>query len=120
MTTDQLLDLAPVSLPNYRKRRYLGDDLCLPVAIFIAADQERVRVLYNLLEEIFALVGKDELPPDKTAHVSGFIAKQDVRTLIRTVQAFGVESYQAAPSQLMAKTLHDLRGGGLTLLLNRL
>ncbi len=120
MTKDQLLALAPLELPNYRKRRYLGDDLCLPVSDFTEPDQERIRALYDFLEEMFALLSKDELPPDKFATVSEFIAKQDVRALIRRVQAFGGESHVAQPTELMSKTIHDLRGGGLTMLLNRL
>lgn len=121
MTTKQLLELAPVALPNFRKRRYLGDDLCLPVAAFIAADQERIRALYALLEELFALLERaGDMTPEKLARVSEFIEQQDVGALIRRVQAFGGESYQDTPSELMAKTIHDLRGGGLTLLLNRL
>jgi signal transduction histidine kinase len=121
MTNAQLLDLAPVRLPNYRKRRYLGDDLCLPMAEFTAADAERIRNLYAFLEEMFALVGRDtDFAPEKLARVSAFIDQQDVSAWIRSVQAFGSESYAAAPTELMAKTIHDLRGGGLTMLLNRL
>ena len=121
MTNAQLLELAPVRLANYRQRRYLGDDLCLPMAEFAAADAERVRDLYAFLEEMFALVGRDtDFAPEKMARVSAFIEQQDVSARIRAVQAFGSESYAATPTELMAKTVHDLRGGGLTLLLNRL
>jgi signal transduction histidine kinase len=120
MHKDQLLALAPLELPNYRKRRYLGDDLCLPVADFTEPDQTRIRQLYDFLEEMFALLEKEELSPDKLARVTEFIGQQNVSALIGSVQAFGGESHRAQPSELMAKTIHDLRGGGLTLLLNRL
>ena len=123
MTNDQLLELAPLALPNYRKRRYLGDDLCLPLSEFTRADEERIRALYVLLEEMFGVVSGfdgDDVSPAKLAQAAEFIGRQDVRAIIRNVQAFGTESHQARPSELMAKTIHDLRGGGLTLLLNRL
>ncbi len=123
MTTDRLLELAPHSLPNFRKRRYLGDDLCLPLPDFTRADQERIRALYVFLEEMFGLLrgfDGDEVAPAKLAEAAEFIGRQDLRAIFREVQAFGTESHQARPSELMAKTIHDVRGGGLTLLLNRL
>ena len=123
MTTAQLLELAPLTLPNFRKRRYLGDDLCLPVSDFTPADEERIRALYVLLEEMFGVVSGfdgDDASPGRFAQASEFIRKQDLRAIFRNVQAFGIESVQARPSELMAKTIHDLRGGGLTLLLHRL
>lgn len=61
-----------MELPNYRKRRYLGDDLCLPVSEFTEPDQERIRQLYVFLEEMFALLAKDDLSPEKLARVSEF------------------------------------------------
>lgn len=116
----ELSDLAPALLPNFRKRRYLGDDLCLPLSQFTPADQERVRRLYQLLEEAFALLKINaDFTPEQLAHVSGFVAAQDVNALIEMVQPFGTESYRARPSELMAKTIHDLRGGGLGLFLMR-
>lgn len=118
---ENLLALAPTALPNYRKRRYLGDDLCLPVSQFIAADQERIRELYDFLEEMFALLDRGSEPaPEKVERLGTYVAALDVRALIGRIQAFGSDSYAAVPSELMAKTVHDLRGGGLTLLLNRL
>jgi signal transduction histidine kinase len=121
MTNTELLELAPLALPNSRKRRYLGDDLCLPLSEFTIVDQERVVALYNFLEEKFALLeSARDITADRLTRISGFVAAQDVRVLIRQVQAFGGESYAALSSELMAKTIHDLRGGGLTLLLNRL
>lgn len=121
MTTDELFELAPIRLPNYRKRRYLGDDLCLPVTHFAASDQERIRALYELLEELFAVLERSrEITPEQLIRVGEFVEQLDVRALIKRVQAFGGDSYAATPTELMAKTIHDLRGGGLTLLLNRL
>ena len=122
MTTDKLLELAPLTLPNYRKRRYLGDDLCLPLSDFAPTDAERIRTLYDILEEMFALLTgfrDDDVSPARFEQASEFIGKQDVRSIIQSVQAFGIESYEARPTELMAKTIHDLRGGGLTLLLHR-
>ena len=47
---NQTLNLSLTSLPNFRKRRYLGDDLCLPLSEFLPEDQQRVRELYAFLE----------------------------------------------------------------------
>lgn len=118
---DELLGLAPLTFTNYRQRRYLGDDLCLPLAEFTAADQARVRALYEFLQELFALLDRTgEISPEKLPRVFEFIAGQDVKGHLAEAQAFGTDSYRAHPSELLAKTIHDLRGGGLTLLLNRL
>ena len=120
MTDDHnSLRLRPSSLPNFRKRRYLGDDLCLPMHAFTEADQQRVRDLYAFLGEAFAIFSP---PPGaasaETGPASEFILRQDVGALFRAVQQFGV-SYTEA-SELMAKTIHDVRGGGLSFLLNHL
>lgn len=116
---NSLLQLRSDHLQNFRKRRYLGDDLCLPLSAFVAADQRRIRELYDLLEEAFALFRDLPLDPSAgaIAAASAFIRRQDVRVLIQNAQEFGSESHTAAPSELLAKTIHDLRGGGLTFLL---
>ncbi len=114
-----LLQLRSDYLQNFRKRRYLGDDLCLPLTAFVAEDQRRIRELYDLLEEAFGLFRDIPAAPteEAMAAASEFIRQQDVHALIVNAQKFGLESHEAAPSELLAKTIHDLRGGGLTFLL---
>jgi signal transduction histidine kinase len=116
---NSLLQLRSDNLQNFRKRRYLGDDLCLPLTAFVPEDQRRIRDLYDLLEEGFALFRDMLAAPSEAAidAAGAFIRRQNVRTLILDAQQFGLDSHEAAPSELLAKTIHDLRGGGLTFLL---
>ncbi len=120
MSDDALLpSLRTDSLPNFRKRRYLGDDLCLPLSAFTAADGERVRELYDFLQDAFAVFSP--APGSASAELERaeeFIREQDLSARLRSVRQFGISYHDA--SELMAKTIHDVRGGGLSFLLNHL
>lgn len=103
MITD-ILALAPLTLKNRRRGRYLGDDFCLPVSAFAAADQERLRELYDFLEEAFRLVSRaHDFDAATVRRVSEWIAQQDLSARIKEVQAFGSESCAAQPSELMGQ-----------------
>ena len=113
-----LRDLAPLELQNYRARRYLGDDQCYALGLMAAPDQEIIRELYVVLQELFAIVS-DEAPEREQA-VQAFITRNDPEELVSRIHHLGRESYEATPSPLLAKTLHDVRGGGLSALLSRM
>jgi hypothetical protein len=114
-----LYDLAPLELPNFRQRRYHGDDLCLPLSTFEEKDRARLGTLYDFLQQL-----QKVLLPGNDAPVAPYLAEflrlHPVSEIVEMVGPLGRASYAAAPLPLMAKTLHDLRGGGLTGLLGHL
>lgn len=108
----ELLSLAPVDLQNRRARRYHGDDLAVHMESFSPDDQALLRELYAFLQRLF-----NALRPESATRVSDFhrfLGTEEIEHLFDKVRAFGYASYQAVPTTLMAKTIHDVRGGGLT------
>jgi signal transduction histidine kinase len=115
---ESLRDLAPLHLPNRRVRRYQGDDLCLSLSQFAPPDQAAIREVYVFLQRLFvALTGPEE---SRRPAVVDLLREQSVDRLVGMVTPIGAASYRANPSPLMAKTIHDIRGGGLTPLLGQL
>ena len=118
-TEEPLYELAPLTLSNYRVRRYHGDDQCLPVSAFVEEDRERLRKLYDYLQTLLAALttGAEQPVPERFA---GLMQRQPSEGVVDLAVQFGRASYAAEPSPQMAKTIHDLRGGGLTPLLGQL
>jgi signal transduction histidine kinase len=114
LTHADLLALAPLSLRNGRKRRYHGDNLAIPLAAFTEADQKIIRRIYLFLTGLFDLLSRSDR--DEAA-VMAILEPEKVDALIEEARMLGQESYQARKDPLMAKTIHDLRGGGLSPLL---
>lgn len=117
-TADVLYRLAPSRLTNFRVRRYHGDDLCLPVTAFTEDDQARLRRLYEYLMQLQTILAPDRQPA--VPRLIEFLQRESVDKITDVAISFGRESFAAQPSPLMAKTVHDLRGGGLTPLLGQL
>ena len=109
-------------LVNYRKGRYRGDDFCLAVDAF--AEQDRVCIFdtYVLLERLFAVFkphgqsGSDEA----LAEISACVGSLDLPNLLSSIRRFGAASLAIRDDELMAKTIHDLRGGAMSALLGEL
>jgi signal transduction histidine kinase len=116
---DPLTALAPLDLPNFRTRRYLGDDLCLPLTAFAEVDRVVIRELYEVLQELFSILTTSS-EDHKLPNVQTFLSRRDPDHLVSRVQPLGYASHAANPLPLMAKTIHDVRGGGLTPLLAKL
>ena len=113
--------LAPLELPNHRHGRYQGDELCLASGDLAAVDQESLRHLYEKLNELlFTIADKATDNAQKWQAVQRWAQPQDLDRLIDEVRAFGVASHGEHPGELLAKTVHDLRGGALSTLLGRL
>lgn len=107
---------------NHRKGRYRGDDLCLPLVALTEPDQAFLRDIYQRLEGLFAVLKRQQLDPSSSAEARAqtHIARIDVDELLGWVQALGKRSLASCPSELMSKTLHDLRGGAMNALLGHL
>lgn len=115
---DPLQNLAPEKLINRRRHRYAGDDLFTPMDAFTDGDQASIRRLYSFLDELY---GRLE-PLHRAGEVGGRVVVETCRgydfdALVDNVRTIGKETYQRFPSQQLAKTVHDIRGGGLTSLL---
>ncbi len=110
------MPLATASLQNFRKRRYRGDNVCLPLPAFAEVDRRYLRTIYQFLEELFARLQPNHGNPIRSLDID----REQIDAMVERVQALGQKSLQTSPSELMAKTLHDLRGGAMNALLGRL
>lgn len=120
MDMSSLQDIAPLHLVNFRVRRYLGDDICLPLDSFAKIDQGILRELYAFLLKLQELVRSGAIE-GRIAAARDFTGRADsLETLIEQIQTLGTASYHATPSALLGKTIHDLRGGALTALFGHL
>jgi signal transduction histidine kinase len=121
MTDDETYyALAPTELPNRRVRRYHGDDLCLPMSAFSPGDAARLRELYDYLQELLAVLAPRGSLPPAIEPFARLLERRPTDEVVSLARQFGQESYAADPSPLLAKTIHDLRGGGLSPLLGHL
>jgi signal transduction histidine kinase len=113
--------LAPPHLVNHRQSRYQGDDVCSAVSEFNPADQKTIRDLYRFLQELFEIVAapaKDGRPAGD--RLAPFLATIDLDTLTESIVAIGSDRAHYEKLGSVARTAHDIRGGGLTSLLNEL
>jgi signal transduction histidine kinase len=112
-----LLGLAPLALDNWRSKRYHGDDLAISLSAFADSDRTTVVKLYEFLRELLHSLSaevRDE------ARIMEMLRPEKIDALIDEVRGLGTSSRDAAPHPLFAKTVHDLRGGGLTPLFGRI
>lgn len=113
--------LAPLVLHNNRARRYRGDGMSLPLAAFPVADQDRIRQLYNFVHRLHAAIGtKENATPKTLGALTEFTSSQAVASILQNAQSIGREGTAADSDELLAKTMHDIRSGGLTFLIARL
>ncbi len=113
--------LAPLDLPNYRKARYVGDDLCVALDQLVERDQEITRDLYSVLTELlFAIVDPDTDDARKWRDVAGWAEDRRLNKIIDEVRELGVASHAESPGEELATAMHDVRGGAMSALLGRL
>ena len=119
--SDKLSALAPLRLPNYRRTRYDGDNLCIHLDALAPRDQELLRALYMQLSELLYLIA-DLSTSDlqKWESVQAWLDRYDLDRIIDEVREIGHATHKVAPSEDLAKALHDVRGGALSSLLGRL
>ena len=118
---DLLLALAPLRLPNHRRVRYVADDLCVRLDRLAAHDQTILRRLYERLTELLCtIVDTATTDAQKWEAVQGWIARHDLEIFIDEVRELGLASHEQNPTEMLAKAMHDVRGGALSSLLGRL
>ncbi len=118
---DPLLALAPLRLPNYRRERYSGDDLCVRLDQMAARDQTLLRDLYERLTALlFTIADTSTTDAQKWEQVQGWIDRHDLDKVIDEVRELGQASHERDAGENLAKAMHDVRGGALSSLLGRL
>jgi signal transduction histidine kinase len=109
-----LLELAPVVLQNWRSKRYHGENLAISIEAFLESDRAIIHELYDFLQELLDRLKKESRDE---ARLIEMLSPGRIEPLIEHVSELGKLSYEADPQPLLARTIHDLRGGGLTPLL---
>ena len=118
---ETLLALAPLRLPNHRRERYVGDDLCVELERLAARDQTLLRDIYGQLTELlFTIVDTTTTEAQKWEGVRGWIERHNLDKIIDEVRELGLASHEHDPGEKLAKAMHDVRGGALSSLLGRL
>ena len=120
------LDLPEISVPslvNRRRRRYQGDDLCVRLDQFAETDRRVIESTYHFLQGIFTPLKGYHSDADgaSLAQIQSLVDGLDLGERLNDVRRLGVESLQSErASELLGKTVHDLRGGALSSLLGLL
>lgn len=115
---DDLAALGRSDLQNYRVKRYHGDNLCVAMSAFTDRDKDIIRMVYGLLQQLFTILRGDS--GNRAVSLRHFLAENDIAAFVDHTAQLGQESYRVHPTEMLAKTIHDIRGGGLTPLLGQL
>ena len=118
---EALLALAPLRLPNFRKTRYQGDDLCVALEGLTVQDQTSLRWLYQALSELLFSIADFSTDDDqKWQDITRWLERYSLDTLIDKARELGTTSHEQNSSEALARAMHDIRGGALSSLLGRL
>lgn len=111
--------LAPQNVVNHRSRRYSGDTVCSSMEDFVSSDQQIIERVYQFL---IALFERLSAPPttDLAGPLKEVLRNFQFYALVDEMRQLGAASHQVQPSDGLAKTIHDLRGGALTSLVGHL
>lgn len=119
-----LLSLAPLVLPNRRRVRYVGDDLHVVMNDLAAGDGEGLRAVYVALNELLdGFADAERTDAERWEHIEQWCARPErgLNTVLTCTQRLGSETFaRNGHGEMLAKVLHDLRGGALTALLGYL
>lgn len=117
LKTELLRQLAPLQLPNYRKFRFAGDSLRLPMDAFAPIDQDALRHLYCELSVLMDLLKQHWHDDEGTlAAVQQYLQEADWGAINHMMRSFGTQSLEADPPPQMGRVVHDVRGGGFVAL----
>ena len=107
-----LLNLAPTDLPLLRPARFDGGGFEVPTDRLSPDDQDLVRRVYDAVQELSLLRQVMKDAPDYPA-LEDYIRRFADGVLLADVQRLG----QDAADTAVRRATHDIRGGGLTVLL---
>ena len=118
---DSFLALAPLHLPNHRRVRYSGDDLCIGLDQLAPRDETLLRGLYERLNELlYTIADPATTDEQKWEAIHAWIERYDLDKIIDDVRELGLASHEHDSGETLAKAMHDVRGGALSSLLGRL
>ncbi len=118
---EELLALAPAHLPNHRKVRYDGDNLCVALDQLAERDRALLRRFYQVLGELLnGLTDESTNDAQKWETLDRWTQRHDLDRFIDEVRELGLASNAENPGEALSKAMHDLRGGALSALLGRL
>jgi signal transduction histidine kinase len=116
-----LLDLAPLNLPNLRPERYKTENFGVPLGTFALVDQEIVLRIYRQIIELLAVLSVEASVEAVSQALHDFVGRPEFDDLRYSLRALGLATFAGAPPDpLTAKAIHDMRGGALAVLLVRL
>ncbi len=116
--TDALLARAmPEVVDNHRVERFRGEALRLPLSALGEADRAIARALYDWLGAIEAVTASTPGALPVTDALRSHLAAHPTRPHLRAMQSFGHATPARDEGSLVAKVVHDVRGGPLTSLL---
>ena len=96
---ESLLSLAPLHLPNHRRVRYVGDDLCVSLSQLAGRDQTLLGQLYTALSELlYAIADPATDDARKWQAVGRWAQPQALDRLIDHVQELGGLPTPRAPT----------------------
>lgn len=113
MIPPALVALAPAVLPNRRPARFFGSGFEVPLSRFDPVDQVLLDRIYQAVQGLAlrGRAGAGRVVADDVRRTAGAALLADVRRLGTATRAAGRED------DAVRKAAHDIRGGGLTVLL---
>ncbi len=116
--TDALLaHTMPEVVANHRVERFRGEALQLPLAALGEDDRSAARALYDWLGAIEAVTSPATGALPSTSALRARLDAHPTRPQLRAMQSFGHATPARESDSLVAKVVHDVRGGALTSLL---
>lgn len=117
LSDTQLMALASWTLASRRSERYRGDGMSCSLDTFTPDDAARLRQLYDALQHIHAALSGDLDQPETACHaLSQVLDAVGWSVLIKDIRRLGQTTYALHDTQVLRETIHDIRGGALTLL----
>jgi K+-sensing histidine kinase KdpD len=115
--SSELMTLAPTDLTVYRTERYDGGGFDVSLTQFAPEDIARVMQLYSAVKKIYDLWLYMKDAPNYELLRQQIVTLFGSEQFLTSMQAIGVATYALkTPSPVIRKVVHDIRGGGLTVL----
>jgi K+-sensing histidine kinase KdpD len=112
-----LQDLAPQNLTVYRSERYDGGGFSVSIHDFPGGDQDTILQVYHQIKGLYDVWLYMQDGPDYALLKSQIEQKFNRPEFLKLAQQMGqVAQVNQIASPMLRKVIHDIRGGGLTIL----